>query len=193
MADMRKLYHLIAGLILVFIAAFLEKDYRIFLILSLFFLAVFIEVIRLLLPDANRLFCGYFGSMLRENEKNRPTGTVYYLGGILLSFLLFEGDIALFALTILAVGDTAASIIGKRWGRHRIRRKTLEGSMAFFIASIGAGLILYRLWPALPVEVLITGAVAGTLAELIPVNINDNFIIPLAASGAMQAISFFAT
>ena len=188
---MRRLYHIIGGLFLVLMVSYIDKKRGLILISSLFLVAIIIDAIRLLLPDLNRIFFRWFGPLLRQEEEGRPTGTGYYLAGILISILLFKREIALFSMTILAVGDPAASTIGKRWGQFRIGGKSLEGSIAFFITSLGAGLILYGLWPALPIGILITGAITGTLAELISNKLNDNLIIPLATSGAMEVILFF--
>jgi len=188
---MRRLFHLITGLSLVLILAYSDRTKGVFLILSLFIVTIIIETIRLHLPEVNRLFFHYFHSLLRGEEKKKLTGTAYFLGGVLLSILLFDVDIALFSITILTVGDPAASTIGKRWGRYRIKGKSLEGSMAFFITTAMVGLILQRLWPGLPATVIIAGVVTGTLTELLSTKVNDNFLIPLTAAGAMETASFF--
>ena len=188
---MRRFFHLLTGLSLVLILAYSDRTKGVFLILSLFIVTIIIETIRLHLPEVNRLFFHYFHSLLRGEEKKKLTGTAYFLGGVLLSILLFDVDIALFSITILTVGDPAASTIGKRWGRYRIKGKSLEGSMAFFITTAMVGLILQRLWPGLPAAVIIAGAVTGTLTELLSTKVNDNFLIPLTAAGAMETASFF--
>jgi len=188
---MRRLFHLLTGLSLVLILAYSDRTKGVFLILSLFIVTIIIETIRLHLPEVNRLFFHYFHSLLRGEEKKKLTGTAYFLGGVLLSILLFDVDIALFSITILTVGDPAASTIGKRWGRYRIKGKSLEGSMAFFITTAMVGLILQRLWPGLPATVIIAGVVTGTLTELLSTKVNDNFLIPLTAAGAMETASFF--
>jgi len=188
---MRRFFHLLTGLSLVLILAYSDRTKGVFLILSLFIVTIIIETIRLHLPEVNRLFFHYFHSLLRGEEKKKLTGTAYFLGGVLLSILLFDVDIALFSITILTVGDPAASTIGKRWGRYRIKGKSLEGSMAFFITTAMVGLILQRLWPGLPATVIIAGVVTGTLTELLSTKINDNFLIPLTAAGAMETASFF--
>ena len=188
---MRRLFHLLTGLSLVLILAYSDRTKGVFLILSLFIVTIIIETIRLHLPVVNRLFFHYFHSLLRGEEEKKLTGTPYFLGGVLLSILLFDVDIALFSITILTVGDPAASTIGKRWGRYRIKGKSLEGSMAFFITTAVVGLILQRLWPGLPATVIIAGVVTGTLTELLSTKVNDNFLIPLTAAGAMETASFF--
>ncbi len=187
---MRRFYHLTAGLFTVLIVAHLDRNQGLVLISSLLLLTILIETSRLLLPDINRLFLHYLGLLLREKERRKPTGTGFYLGGVLLSLLLFEREVALFSMTILAVGDPMASTIGKRWGYHRLGEKSLEGSMAFLLASAGAGFLLHRLWPELHAGLIVTGAAAGTLAEFVSRKIDDNLLIPLAAAGTMKGCSF---
>ena len=188
---MRRLFHFTTGFLLVFILAYVDRQQGILLALSLFIIVTITEIIRLTLPEVNQLFVRFFNPLLRGEEERKPTGTAYFLGGILLSLLLFNRNIALLSITILTTGDPAASAIGKRWGRHRIRGKSIEGSMAFLITSAGTGLLLNRLWPELPTEVIVTGATTGALTELISGKLNDNLLIPLAASGAMKALLIF--
>lgn len=188
---MRRLFHLITGSALVFILANSERTKGILLILSLFITTIIIETIRLHVPKVNHLFLHYFHSLLRGEEENKLTGTAYFLGGTLLSILLFDVDIALFSITILSVGDPAASTIGKRWGRYRIKGKSLEGSMAFSISTIMVGFIFQRLWPGLPATIIVAGAVTGALTELLSTKLNDNLLIPLTAAGVMETASLF--
>ena len=188
---MRRLFHFTAGLLLVFILAYVDRKQGIIIALSLFIIVSITETVRLTLPEVNRLFLRFFNPLLRGEEERKPTGTAYFLGGILLSILLFDRNIALLSITILTVGDPAGSAVGKRWGSYRIRGKSIEGSIAFLITSAVTGLLLKSLWPELPAEVIVTGAATGALTELISSRVNDNLLIPLAASGAMKALLIF--
>ncbi len=192
-AGLRQLYHSLSGLSLVLITSYLDKFTDVYLILILLFLSIVVEAARLYLPGINRLFINYFGFLMRSEEKRNPTGTLYYLLGALISILLFPKEIALFSMTVLAVGDPAAYIIGSNFGRLRIGKKSLEGSLAFLTASVIAGFLLHNLWGDLSVIAIITGALTGAVIELIPLKINDNLTIPVAASAAMHLISFYVT
>lgn len=192
-AGLRQLYHTLSGLSLVLIIAYLDKVTDVYLILILLFLAIVVEAARLYLPGINRLFINYFGFLMRSEEKHNPTGTLYYLLGAMISILLFPKEIALFSMTVLAVGDPAAYIIGSNFGRLRIGKKSLEGSLGFLAASIITGFLLHKLWGNLSGPVIITGALTGTIVELMPLKINDNLTIPIAASAAMHLLSFYVT
>lgn len=187
----RQLYHAMSGLALVFIISFLDKPADAYLILILLSLTIMIEAARLYLPPVNRIFINYFGILMRSEEKHNPTGTLYYLLGALLALLLFPRGVALFSMTVLAVGDPFAYIVGHNFGRIRIGRKSLEGSLAFFTSAVIAGFLLHRFWNDLSATEIITGTLTGAVTELIPVRINDNLTIPVAASAAMYVMSVY--
>ena len=92
-------------------------------------------------------------------------------------------------------GDAAAALIGKQYGKHKIRwkytdgKKSYEGSGAMLLTSfITVTLILlFRGGFSLPVILLIALAVAlvSTLAELYSKNGNDTVICPLCTMAAL--------
>lgn len=188
---MRRLYHLISGLLLVYVISQLDRRGGIILISVMLSLAIIIEAARLIFPAFNNLFIRCFSLLLRQEEKRKPTGSAWYIAGVLLSLLLFKKEFAMFSMVILAVGDPSASTIGKSWGRHRIKRKSIEGSVAFLIAAIVAGFIFQRLAGGLSFITIASGAVAGTITELASSKLDDNLTIPLIASACMQAVSYF--
>lgn len=190
-SGLRQLYHSLSGLSLVLTTSYLDKFTDVYLLLILFFITLVIEASRLYLPGINRLFINYFGFLMRSEEKHNPTGTLYYLSGALISILLFPKEIALFSITVLAVGDPSAYIVGSNFGRLRIGKKSLEGSLAFLTASVIAGFLLHNLWGDLSVIAIITGAVTGTVVELVPLRINDNLTIPVTASAVVYVMSLY--
>jgi dolichol kinase len=145
-----------------------------------------VEAARLYFPAVNGPFIRLLGPMLKESEAFRPTGVGYYVGGVLLSLLFFDLEVALAGLVILAVGDPAAAWTGRRWGRRRIGDKTLEGSVGFFVAAILAGVLFQGFWPGISLPLFAIGAMTGAVVECLPLKIDDNLILPLAASFAIQ-------
>src|SRR3989337_802113 len=188
-SGLRQFYHSLSGLALVFIISFLDNPADVYLTLILLFSAIIIETARLYLPEINRMFIHCFGILMRNEERHNPTGTLYYLLGALVALLLFPKEISLFSMTVLAVGDPAAYIIGSNFGKYRIGKKSLEGSLAFLTASVIAGFLLRNLWDDLSFVAVITGAGTGTVVELMPVKINDNRTIPVTASAAIYMMS----
>lgn len=107
-------------------------------------------------------------------------GALNFFLGSLLVLLLFGSNInvACAAIMILALGDSFATLVGKRYGRHKIfysREKSVEGSIGGFVPAFLGALIFVS-----PLVALV-GAVAGMAVESLPAKIDDNTIIPLAA------------
>lgn len=188
---MRRLYHLVSGLLLTYLISQLDRTGGLILVSVLLALAIILETARLIIPAFNRLFIRCFSMLLRQEEKRKPTSSAWYIAGVLLSLLLFKKEFALFSMVILAVGDPSASTIGKNWGRHRIKKKSIEGSVAFLIAAIISGFIFQRIAGGLSFAIIAAGALAGTITELVSTKLDDNLTIPLIASGCMQAVYYF--
>jgi dolichol kinase len=93
-------------------------------------------------------------------------------------------------LAVLGVADPVAGIVGRRFGRHKLRSgKSLEGSLAFVASgalAAFAGLALLGVSGPLPAWVLaVGGALVGALAELTSGALDDNFTIPVAVGAAI--------
>jgi dolichol kinase len=126
----------------------------------------------------NALFRKIFFSLLREDEKKKDlTGATYLFLAMCITIYLFEKEIAVPAMLILAIADSFAAIIGKMIGRHKFFLKSIEGSITFFLVS---AVLLYIFIPQKGVVILLI-ALLVTIIEVLPVAINDNLVIPLSA------------
>lgn len=140
-------------------------------------------------------------------------GTVYFAFSITVLFLLFwrtdspvdRGYIAAAGTMAMTWGDAAASVIGRRWGRHRYTifgsTRSLEGSAALFIASLIAMALTLWLVPASPLSPLTTplapltvvvaavsAAAVATLVEAFSPHGTDNLSVPLLAGLVIFAV-----
>src|SRR5690606_29012949 len=113
-----------------------------------------------------------------EEEAGDNRGTVLFpLAFVILILMLWNqagGRTALAAgILVLAWGDAAAALIGRRWGRHRYRVgpgwRSVEGSAAMCIVAIIALLVL-------------AAAGAATLLEAASRWGADNLLVPLGTS-----------
>ena len=123
----------------------------------------------------------FFGRVLREEEKSAFMGSTYFIFSTILSILLFPKSIAIASLFILILSDTAAALIGKWIGRVKLFGKTLEGSMAFLITS----LLIVWIYPHLGRFSGSLAALGAAVIEILPIGVNDNLSIPLAAGAIM--------
>jgi dolichol kinase len=182
----RKLFHLLGGLgLLSLYYAFGRKTaLQLYGVLAVLVLAL--EIARLRISAWNRFLYTYFGSFVRENEERRLTGTVPYILGVGLSLWAFSAPAASTAICFLAFGDVAATTIGQRFGRTRIGKKSLEGTVAFVAAALFSGYLLSFAELRISSGIMILGALVAAGVELLPLPLNDNLTIPLIAGAAME-------
>jgi uncharacterized protein (TIGR00297 family) len=128
-----------------------------------------------------------------------PLGILLYPLAVLLLILAFPQrlDIAGSAWGIMAFGDGAATLVGRRWGRHPLSwnpDKTVEGLCAFVVAGAAAGVgLAWWIAPAVAghpgatflVAVPIVAAIAAGLAETIPIALDDNITVPAIAGAVL--------
>lgn len=121
--------------------------------------------------------------VLRPHERRRFSGGTYIVAAGALCALLFTQPVAVASLICIIVGDTAAVFVGRSFGRTRIGQKSLEGSIAFFLASV-----LCILWiPGMPLGVKFAGALVAAVVEALPIPLDDNLTVPLATGLALTA------
>jgi dolichol kinase len=124
-------------------------------------------------------------------EKGHPLGLVFYaLSYTLLAFIFgFKPYVVAAGILPMAYGDSAASLVGERYGKRVYNvstRKSLEGSIAMFSCScfslmIGLAFfsILYHLPASEMVLWAIPVAIVATLVESISPKGFDNVTVPI--------------
>jgi diacylglycerol kinase (CTP) len=186
----RKVFHLLGGLGLLALYALLGREQALWSYTVLAGIVLLLEIARLRSPAFNRMLFARFGSFIRKSEERRMTGTVPYLLGVGLSLLFYRVEIAAAAVCFLAFGDVAATAVGERFGRTKIAgEKSLEGTLAFIAAATASGLLLAVVDIHLMRGIILAGALTAAFAELLPLPLNDNLVIPLASGGVMELIA----
>ncbi len=90
--------------------------------------------------------------------------------------LLFPARAAMAGILYGGLADAAAAVVGRAFGRTRIRGgRTVEGSTAFYITALAIGIVVARL--STPTAALT--ALALALVELLPLPVDDNLFLPL--------------
>jgi uncharacterized protein (TIGR00297 family) len=147
------------------------------------------------------------GRLLRAGEPRRVhSGVVLYPLSIVLLVLALPGrlDIVAAAWGILAFGDGMATIVGRRWPHPRLPwnpDKSVTGSLAFVVFGAAAGSFLCwwcrpalipppYLWFSLGAP--IAAAVVAAAVETLPMRLNDNLTVPVAAAGTLWWMSLFS-
>ncbi|CAN5177046.1 SEC59/DGK1/VTE5 family protein [soil metagenome] len=134
----------------------------------------------------------HFSFMLRPHEREVAggrivmTGSTWMLLSAVITFAIFAKPVAVAAFAMLIVCDTAAALVGRRWGRIRFgrKRKSLEGSAAFFIA----GVLVAAVTPEVPLWIGAVASLVAAVVEAVFWRVDDNFSIPLSAGAVMTAL-----
>jgi len=127
----------------------------------------------------------FFGQMIREHEAFSLLGSTYLLLAALLAIEIFPRPVAATALGFTVLGDAFAAIVGKGWGRARIFGKSLEGFAACLAVCLAWGAFVSAT-SAMPLSVVIVGAVVASSVELLPIPLDDNLGITLFSGYAMK-------
>lgn len=130
----------------------------------------------------------------------KSKGTEYYPLAVYLLFLLCAGQPWKFVICMLtlAVSDTVAALVGSRLGRIRFsieaESKSLEGALAFFLATFVVVFVPLLIWnplaidgsdplsPSWTVHYLLSACLIGLLVmcfELVSLQGRDNLFVPL--------------
>ncbi len=163
----------------------LQTGRTVILAMALAFLLA--DLVRLYIPPLRTLFYFLFGRIVRDHERFNLLGSTYLMLAALISVYAFSKPIAVVSLSFLIVGDTMAALIGRRWGKVKLLDKSLEGSLACLASCLLIGW-LYPADPRLSLYVIAVGSVTATLAELLPIPLDDNLRIPIASGFAMYLI-----
>jgi dolichol kinase len=180
----RKIFHLLS-LIYVFGYWYLPKAVVVFgLVIAIVFVALF-EHLRFKIPEFNNFFKSNFKGFYRPEEADKISALTSTLSGALLAVLMFPDKYMVFASFLYFVfGDSAAALVGKAFGRHKIfSGKSLEGSLACMAVCFISGLFIFN-W-----RFALMGAAVAAAVEAVPWKMNDNFWMQTVNAGILSLLS----
>ena len=163
-----------------------------FLIAAAFFLLAKYRKLRKRTESLEPKVIDEFETYLENGVKNyeRPKellfkGAISFYTGCFLSIALFQTNVAIASIAILAIADSLSTLIGKFYGKHKLpinKDKSWEGSLTFFIAAFSILLFFIKQ----PFFALVVGIIA-TFVEMLP-KIDDNITVPLSVGILMSFI-----
>ncbi len=181
----RKTFHLGATIFPVSYCL-LPRNILLYILIPLSISAFLFDMLRFRVKFINRFFVKFTGLILREHEQKTFNGTTWLVSSFTIIIIFFPKPIVVSSMLFLIIGDTLAALIGKKFGKTRIGKKSLEGSLAFLLSSF---IIVFFVMPG-QLIVGVCGAVVATVVEFNPGKFDDNFLIPITASMTMYAASF---
>ncbi len=153
--------------------------------LVLFLLVEFIRVIAL--PPFGPIIHSELKKFVNERDTvgNIIVSHIFLLLGVSLPVYLYS-DLTSFSaapatgIICLGLGDSAASIIGRRYGKNKWPNssKTIEGTLAFIVGSIVGFSIVWAFTGTFIFSAVLISAIATALLEATS-SMNDNVIVPV--------------
>ncbi|MBD90649.1 MAG: hypothetical protein CL940_09950 [Deltaproteobacteria bacterium] len=191
---LRNLFHVNNGLISVMLCelVFTTQNQAILTAACVTALFFTLDLARRIIPSFQvYLVKGPVGSIARAHEHRQVPSSTWFALATLMGLLTMPMLAIEIGVLALAIGDPVAAIVGKRWGRTKLRgQKSLQGSLGFFVsAALAIGLFLAVFHPEVALTTvvalsLLSGAV-GAVVEVVTEPVDDNFSIPMV-------VGFFA-
>lgn len=184
----RKIFHALAGAVIpsAYYFAVLPQGVMTWLVLTAAAVWIGLDSLRLRNESLNERFTLVLRPLLKRKETHTLTGASYLLGGAVLAILLYPPAVMMTTLFFIALGDPAAAVAGKRFGRTRFSNgRSLEGSFAMFATC----LFIARWLGGFTWSVAVAGAMVAAVTELYSGNIDDNITVPLLSGAALVALS----
>jgi len=180
----RKITHICAGSVIVFLPLFRDGDWSQYLNVGVFAVWTLLLIQKgLFAADDDQAV----KTMTRTGDKRELLkGTLYFVVVAMicgtLYYKLFAGVLA---MAVLGWGDGLAPIVGTRMGKMKYKvfcERSVEGSLAFLAGSLAAG--LFFVWLIVPQAFdpakIAMIAVAATVIEAVSPKEVDNILIPVA-------------
>jgi len=154
------------------------------ILLLAFSVSLTMDILRLFRFRAWSIVRPLLDPVLRPQECRDFTGATYILFAGLFCRVAFDVPPAAAGMGFIILGDTAAALVGRRWGRHRFRNKSYEGSLAFLACAAVGALVL----PRVPIGWGLAAAVLATVVEATSGLVDDNLAVPLITAAFLQYV-----
>lgn len=151
-------------------------------------------------PVIAPLYGKLFRSMLRKTPQRGEwivSGSPPVFAAAALVCLLFPQAIAAMSLGVMLTADTAAALIGRRFGKYKLNKsKSVEGTVAFIGVGILFSAFILRVSGEMTCGLMIgaiIGVILAAVAELYEkqLHLDDNLTIPILTGLPATLIFYF--
>ncbi|GJQ62013.1 MAG: membrane protein [Melioribacteraceae bacterium] len=190
---LRKSIHL-CSLSIPVIYYFTTRELMLTVLVPLLIFSVIIDFGRHLNPTLKEITIKLFGKIMREHERDEEkknlSGASYVLIAAVGVIFAMPKIFAITGFAVLILGDIAAALIGRRFGRHKFLAKSLEGTLAFFVVASIIVLITPKVEGLfLEYAIGIFAVAVGAIAENISYGwADDNLTIPISIGFTMWGL-----
>ncbi len=192
---LRKSIHL-CSLSIPIVYYFITREQALSVLIPFTIFALVVDITRYFFPPFSKVFYKVFSFMLRKHEmdskKKNLSGATYVLLAATLVILFFPKLFVIPAIAVLIIGDIFAALIGRKFGKHKFLRKSLEGTLAFFVTGSIVILFTPKVEGSLVEYLIGFAAVAvGAIAENLAYGwTDDNLSIPVSVCLTMALLYY---
>ena len=168
------------------------RSTMLWILLPLTALSLIIDYGRYFSPTINQFVTSLFGHILRTHEKDLSrkllSGATYVFISALICILIFPRIIAVAAFAILIVSDSASALFGRKFGKHRVYDKSLEGALAFALSGCIVVLFtpkVYGHWQEYAIGFFAACIVAVVEMLSTKLHLDDNLSVPTSIGLAL--------
>lgn len=153
------------------------------------------ELARRFSPSVNALVMKAFNPVAHPHEAQRVNSATWYTTALLLLSATQSTLLCVAGVVVLGIGDPIAALVGRRFGRTKLLHgRSLEGTIAFAVSATIATFIAFMLFHGslglgLALGLAAAASIAGALAELFSLRVDDNFSIPLSAAAGVVLVT----
>ena len=188
----RKAIHLFSLLIPI-VYFFISRSEALTILFPLTAAFLIVDVARFYHHPTADWFYKTFGWLLRSKEqdtrKKRLNGATHVLLSATLCVLVFPKLITITAFSILIISDSVAALVGRKFGKHVFFKKTLEGSIAFFLSAIVVVLVAPKAeYTYGEYAIGVVASAVGAVIEALSIDVDDNLSIPLSIGITMWVL-----
>jgi dolichol kinase len=170
---------------------FITKELALTILIPMMLFSLAVDYGRYYSEPLAQLVQKIFGFLMRKHEwdhkKKNLNGATYVLISAVFVILIFPKVFVVTAFAVLIIGDMAAALIGRRYGKTKFLFKSLQGTLAFFIFSCIVVLAAPKVEGSI-IEYLIGffAVAVGAIAENVSGTwADDNFTIPVTVCVTM--------
>ena len=194
----RNVFHGLMGVtVVLLIQLILPKPAIFWSACGFFTLGWTLEITRRIWPKVNIICMKILGKMAHPHEEFHVNSSTWYVTALFVLSIVADPMTICIAVIVLGLADPMAAVVGRRYGRIKIKNnRSLEGSVAFFCtAFVGTMSVLAIFYQEIALsDSLIMAAVAGlvgAITEAYSGPIDDNLSIPIFVALAMLGITGF--
>lgn len=182
---LRKAIHL-CSLSIPVVYYFITRELALSILIPLTILSLFLDLGRYYIKQLGDFIYKYLGFLLRRHEidekKKSLNGATYVLISAVTVIILFPKIFVVTGFAVLIIGDIAAALIGRKFGKTQFLLKSLEGTLAFFFFSCIVILFTPKIQGNLTEYIIgFVSVGVGAIAENISVGwADDNLTIPVS-------------